>query len=266
MSEIGESPARRRMREALRSLTLSIKGLGVDEFDLHQLKGFNIQIHPMTLDETSHTRHKPSYFAPYPGHLIPEPDDDALGGAYNGLDDETELSLTRPVDRAYVMNIHLSCYISYCERNAKGERAPWTSKCVGDYPFKGLYKHAQPEFGCYQITDLNGPDYPHVKAVMYNNLVAKDSTILCGELLPILRIMLTQFWKTQFIHQMVSPVLIFSLMGHQARVIEAYFQDRILYLRPTKMYDFSHRNPEAFKTFVQWYMGSPIGDTVLASS
>lgn len=57
----------------------------------------------------------------------------------------------------------------------------------------------------------------------------------------------------------------FSLMGLQARVIEAYFRDQTLVLRLTKMYDFTHGNTAAFKTFVQWYMGEPVGDTVQPS-
>ena len=54
-------------------------------------------------------------------------------------------------------------------------------------------------------------------------------------------------------------VLIFPLMGLQARVIEAFFQDFKLVLRCTKIYDFSHGNHDAFKTFARWYMGKPIG-------
>lgn len=60
-------------------------------------------------------------------------------------------------------------------------------------------------------------------------------------------------------------VLIFSLMGVQARVIEAFFQGHKLVLRPTKMYDFSHGNHNAFETFAQWYIGKPIGITTQAS-
>lgn len=78
---------------------------------------------------------------------------------------------------------------------------------VGDYPFKGLYKYTHPAFGCYDITDLRGPTYPHVKAIMYNGIVATDSTILRGELLPAICIMLTQFWKMRFVRQKVSPVI-----------------------------------------------------------
>lgn len=107
-------------------MALRIKSLQLDEFNLQHLENLNIHVDPITLDEIS--PQNPSYFAPYPRHLIPDPDDDALGGAYNGLDDETEHTFTRPVDRAHVMNIYLSSYMSYCHLSAKGERAPWTSK------------------------------------------------------------------------------------------------------------------------------------------
>lgn len=56
--------------------------------------------------------------------------------------------------------------------------------------------------------------------------------------------------------------MIISLMGFRPRVIEAYFKDNRLVLRPTKLYDFTHGNDAAFKTFAQWYLGSPIGDTM----
>ncbi|KAK2801206.1 hypothetical protein FQN51_005521 [Onygenales sp. PD_10] len=225
-----ESPTHIAMRHDLRRIALRIKDLAVDEFSPEQLKSLNIRIDPMILDETS--PRKPSYFAPYPAHLVPDPDEEVLGGAYNGIDDEME-PFTRPANH---------------------------------YPFQGLYKYAEPAYGCYRITDLNGPTYPHVKAVMYNNMVTTDdSMILYGELFPMVRIMITQFWKAQFAHQMVSPVLIISLMGFKARVIEAYFKNQILAVRPTKMYDFTHANPAAFKMFVQWYMGPPVGDTIQPS-
>ncbi|KNG91726.1 hypothetical protein ANOM_000216 [Aspergillus nomiae NRRL 13137] len=214
----------------------------------------------MVLDEASPL--KPSYFAPYRG-IFADPTPDTLGESYNGQDDETEYSLTRPVDRAYVMNISLSSYMTFCETFTDGVRTAWISRCVGDTSFRGLFKYEQPEFGCFRITYLDGPSYPHVMAVIYNNLVATDDTVLSGELLPILRIMLAQLMKRQFVHQMVSPVLIISLMGLKARVIEAFFKDQRLVVRPTKMYDFTHGNDAAFKVFVQWYMGQPIGDTVL---
>ncbi|GKZ81077.1 hypothetical protein AnigIFM56816_005588 [Aspergillus niger] len=268
MSPMLEAPARRQMRAALRDLALKIKSLRVDELDLQLLEKLNIRVNLMSLDEAS--PHKPSYFAPLKDHAIPDPKDDDLDGPYNGLNEETEPAFTSPIDRAYAVDIHFSSYITYYSMKAdrEGYRTTWFSKCVGDSPFEksSLYKYEQPEFGCYRIAELNGPTRPHVKAVMYNNLVATDSTILFGELMPILRIMLTQLRRRKFIHEMVSPVLIFSLMGLQARVIEAFFHGENLVLRPTKMYDFSHGNSDAFKSLAQWYiLGEPIGDTTQAS-
>ena len=54
-------------------------------------------------------------------------------------------------------------------------------------------------------------------------------------------------------------------MGLQSRVIETFFEGPNLVLHTTKMYDFSHGNPNAFKEFAQWYMGKPMGDCTQVS-
>lgn len=127
MSRVVESEpfAHRQVRAALKQLALDLKNLQVDEFDLQQLKKLNIDVDFITLEETSN---KPSYFAPYTDHMVLEPSDDDLGGTYNGPDDEMEHPLTRPTDRAYMINNRLLSYISYYNLNAKEERTPWISK------------------------------------------------------------------------------------------------------------------------------------------
>ncbi|KAJ5551443.1 hypothetical protein N7535_000607 [Penicillium sp. DV-2018c] len=120
-----ESPSHRQVRETLSYLARDINSLGVYEFDLQQLEKLNIDVVPMTLDETS--PHKPSYFAPHTGDMIPEPTKDNLGEAYTGFDDETEASFTGPADRAYWMGEHLSRYISYYIFRVSEESVPWIS-------------------------------------------------------------------------------------------------------------------------------------------
>ncbi|KAK6832191.1 hypothetical protein RU639_002893 [Aspergillus parasiticus] len=83
--------------------------------------------------------------------------DSEIGNKTYGQDDETENSFTRPVDRAYVLNQHLSSYLYLCNRFSNGGRAPWISKSVGDTLFRGLFTYDQPEFGCYRITYLDDP-------------------------------------------------------------------------------------------------------------
>ncbi|PGH35029.1 hypothetical protein GX50_02163 [[Emmonsia] crescens] len=260
-----ESLAHREIRNTLRRIAMDInKDLTVHEFNQEQLKSLGIRVDRMALDETSPHK-KPSYFAPYPAHLLTldhDEEEEILQGKYNGIDGENYMSLTDPSGRAHTMDIHLRYHINHSENYCEEERTPWTSKCIGDYLFmNGLYKSFPPAYGCSNTTDLDGSTHPHVKAVMWQGLVAKDSTILRGELSPIVEIMISQFLQTRFVDHMVAPVLIISLMGFKARVIEAYFKDQTLILRPSEMLDFTHANNAGFKTFVQWYLGPPIGDT-----
>ena len=130
------------------------------EIGLHHLKELCIDVVLIILDESP--QHKLFYFAPYPGHLIPEPNDDTLGEAYNGLIVEMEKSLTSPKRQG---SLHTrtgpSCWSRMCDEH--------TLRLY----FLLRYEHQRS---------------PHLKTVMYNNLVAKDFSPLW----PILRIMLTQ--------------------------------------------------------------------------
>ncbi|KAB8246580.1 hypothetical protein BDV35DRAFT_353661 [Aspergillus flavus] len=127
---------------------------------------------------------------------------------------------------------------------------PWNSKCVGNYTtYKSLFH----------------PDYPHVKAIAYNNVNATDQTILRGELLLILRLMFTQLRKRRFLKHMVAPVLLFFIVGPQhARIIEAIFDGSNLVLRTTKIFDLRYKNVQGLKDFAGYYLGPPMGDTVKA--
>lgn len=204
------------------------KDLTVHEFNQEQLKSLGIRVDRMALDETSPHK-KPSYFAPYPAHLLTldhDEEEEILQGKYNGIDGENYMSLTDPSGRAHTMDIHLRYHINHSENYCEEERTPWTSKwlaqlvlyskiilyltrvsSIGDYLFmNGLYKSFPPAYGCSNTTDLDGSTHPHVKAVMWQGLVAKDSTILRGELSPIVEIMISQFLQTRFVDHMVAPV------------------------------------------------------------
>ncbi|KAJ5542600.1 hypothetical protein N7535_005022 [Penicillium sp. DV-2018c] len=266
-----EPPAQRQVHTTLMYMARNVECLRVDELDLQQLENLNVDVVPLALDETS--PHQPSYFAPLPSHSIPEPNDDDLGESFNGHDDETEDddSSAHPADRAYWMSGHLEHYISYYEQKARGDRFTWVADDGSEFPGTALCdsdmdnERGQPDFVCYDIAEPEDPAYPHAKAIMFNNLIPTDSSILYGELISILRIMLTQLRMSKFLHQFVTPVLIFSLMGFQARVIEAFFKDDKLVLRLTKFYDFSHGNRNAFKTFALWWLGNPVGTTTQTS-
>ncbi|KAF9890256.1 hypothetical protein FE257_006169 [Aspergillus nanangensis] len=128
MSDTVDPPARRDIREKVQSIGRSIKALRLYDIPLDQLESLPIRIDELVLDEASSK--KPSYFAPFPSHLIPDANEETLGEAYNGQDDETEACFTRGYDRSHVMNGHLSYYLQQCNfvTRAETERTPWTSK------------------------------------------------------------------------------------------------------------------------------------------
>ncbi|OJJ08234.1 hypothetical protein ASPVEDRAFT_47413 [Aspergillus versicolor CBS 583.65] len=268
MPRIVESPARREVRAGIRKLALDINALGVNELDLQQLKSLNIRVDSLSLDEGS--PHAAAFFAPFPADQLPEVDEDTLGGVFNGIDDDPkpgsffyDPDFYRPYDRAHITGGHLRSYIQSCCSFHYGQKTDikWAAKCAADYPSAGLCRHEQPSYGSFALADLEGSTYPHVKAITFNNLVPTKSTLLAGELLPALRLMLWQLRRSRFIRHAVSPVLFISLLGLKARVMEFYFSNGTLVVRHTKMFDFTHGNDEAFKTLAQWYLGDAIGDT-----
>lgn len=79
----------------------------------------------------------------------------------------------------------------------------------GDYtPFGSLYQYDAPAFGAFETVDVAGGQYPHFKAVIYNDLEADNETCFRGELLIILRLMLGQLRKIRLLHHNIAPVIL----------------------------------------------------------
>lgn len=58
----------------------------------------------------------------------------------------------------------------------------------------------------FRIIDIPDKKSPHIKAVIYHGLEGEDSTLCRGELLIILRLMLSQLRKVRLLHHKVAPV------------------------------------------------------------
>ncbi|CAK44981.1 hypothetical protein An06g00740 [Aspergillus niger] len=138
---------------------------------------------------------------------------------------------------------------------------PEPTQEVGDYDFGNLYRTFEPEFGTLSIFHVAKAARPHIKCIMHNDLDADDSHLLYGEVLTVVRIILGQLKQKAFVNDMVAPVLLFSLNRRRPRVIEAYYDGEKLVMRHTKPYDFTTLDKAEFKTFAQWFLGDPIGDT-----
>ncbi|CAG7946130.1 unnamed protein product [Penicillium nalgiovense] len=136
-----------------------------------------------------------------------------------------------------------------------------------DYtPYKDLYQYDKPAFGAFRMVDIAGREFPHFKAVIYNDLEADNETCFRGELLISLRIMLGQLTKIRLVHHNIVPVLLISLMGKHARLLESYFDSssKSFVMRSSDLYEFSDQASisKAFKTLAEYFLGDPTGKTV----
>lgn len=128
--------------------------------------------------------------------------------------------------------------------------------------YKDLYCWDFPEFGFNVVHQVKHGPYSHLTATTFNNLNGHDDTILRGELLPVLRLMIGHLRRARFIDHMVAPILTLSFLGPQhARVIETYMEGHTVVVRKTKLYDLRTKDAAAFKTFAQWFLGKPRAPT-----
>ncbi|KAE8348072.1 hypothetical protein BDV28DRAFT_161671 [Aspergillus coremiiformis] len=227
MEPVVESRNRYKLRKALTLMERDIKAL--EETDTHSLeqrvlKQYRVRALSLSLDTDDSLA--PKFFISFALKDMPEPTQEYVGREYNTN------SLTLSSERG-----------------------------IGDYNFGNLYRTLEPEFGTLSIIHVANTSRPHIKCIMHNDLDVDDSHLLCREILTVIRIMLGQLKQKVFVNDMVAPVLLFSLNRRHPRAIEAYFDGRELLIRHTKPYDFTFLNAAGFKTFAQWFLGNPIGDT-----
>lgn len=77
---------------------------------------------------------------------------------------------------------------------------------VGESPYVNLQRYEYPEFGTTWVEQVHKGPYSHGKMKIHNNLNADDGSILQGELLLVLRLMMAQLRRARFIDHMVAPV------------------------------------------------------------
>ncbi|KXG50944.1 uncharacterized protein PGRI_065160 [Penicillium griseofulvum] len=240
------------VQETSRHLDLeaAIEALDIHKLDATQLKKFNIPLCGMTLDQNS--KLKPHFFAARPN--IPQPNDEILDDVCSSHPSFTDMfSLAH---HAYI------CWDSYAFHDVDFlDSAPWHWK------EKELYQYDSPEFGAFTTTDIAGSKFTHFKAAIYNDLEADDETYFRGELLIILRLMLGQLRKIRLLCHYKAPVLLISLAGNHARLLEFYFDDEsVSLIVRSGLYELSDRisTSKVFKTLAEYYLSDPAGNTAEA--
>ncbi|GKZ81449.1 hypothetical protein AnigIFM56816_005970 [Aspergillus niger] len=253
----------REVRHALREVNKDIENLQAHRLDYSQLTKYKICLSYMDLDESSNN--KPIFFKPCSASLLLNPDDnyDRERSAYPDYASWGP-DFGRPINCARFV---ISYITQYTINNALQSRdlIPdniWTPVSTSDEPFRGLWQDEYPEFGTVRAEQVQDHSKPHMKGMLYNNLDGKDGELLRGEILAALGLAYTQMRRRRLYSHMTAPVLLFSFMGPQhARVIEAYFNGTMFVMRTTQLYDLREKDEAVIKTFGQWYLGEPTGDT-----
>ncbi|KAJ5783419.1 uncharacterized protein N7518_009096 [Penicillium psychrosexuale] len=150
-----------------------------------------------------------------------------------------------------------------------GRGVRWSNP--GRYSFhQSLYFYSSPSlgpspaFGALTMIDSPGKEYPHFKAVIYTDMEADNETYFRSEVLISLRLMLAQLRKARLLHHRIAPVLLISLTGKYVRVLESYFDGKLLQMRSTCLYKFSDRDSIStlYMILAGYMLGPPIGDTL----
>ncbi|GKZ33997.1 hypothetical protein AbraIFM66950_004128 [Aspergillus brasiliensis] len=258
-----ETPHHREVRHALREVNRDIEGLQAHRLDYSQLPKYKICLSSMSLDETSSDR--PGFFTPCSASMLLDPDDeyDRERSAYPDHDSWGP-DFGRPINCARFVISYVSQYVTNCAIQSRDFILDkiWSPVSTSDEPFRGLWQDQYPEFGTVRAEQVQDRSKPHMKGMLYNNLDSKDGELLRGEILAALGLAHTQMRRRRLYSHITAPVLLFSFMGPQhARVIEAYFNGAMFVMRTTRLFDLREKDEAVIKTFGQWYLGEPTGDT-----
>ncbi|RAH48836.1 uncharacterized protein BO95DRAFT_460691 [Aspergillus brunneoviolaceus CBS 621.78] len=130
-------------------------------------------------------------------------------------------------------------------------------------PSEDLFECNEPEFGTPELVEAKrGRESPHMKAMVYNNLDDNENTLLRGEVVITLRVINGQMRRSRFFEHSTVPVLLLFFLGPQhARVIELYFDGSSVVMRPTRLFDLREKDETLIRTFAQWFLGEPTGET-----
>ncbi|PTU24451.1 hypothetical protein P175DRAFT_0553730 [Aspergillus ochraceoroseus IBT 24754] len=254
-----EPQKHKELRVALRALAKHFNSLETHQFNHSYLKTHKVDVLSMDLDNT---KTMPKFFTPCAASLLINPDYEYDRDRMMYQDFDSVSPIYRlPINCTRNMISYFSYYIFASDLHSN-DYGRWSSISIDDEPFTGLYDYQSPGYGTPTAAEFTDGSCPHVKAMIYNDLEGNDGQLLRGEIIITLRLIYAQFRRPHFFKHLTAPVLLFSFMGPQhARIIEAYFDGSSLVMRPTRLFDLRKKDEALIKTFGQWFLGSPTGDT-----
>ncbi|KAL1970745.1 hypothetical protein VTN77DRAFT_2579 [Rasamsonia byssochlamydoides] len=272
------APQREAHWKALKEIETRIIELGKDLFEPAELQEAKIRVLPMPLDGSN--GFEPCFFKPYPGELLIEPPDEAVDdgndgdGDGNADDADKELSeetreRRKQIRPLFALSSYFGTYESACLSDAKenNKLSPREWLCSDKYEKFAkmrLVEH-RPSFWHFKLV-CEILNVPHFQCEILYNVVGNDQQLLRGELLTFIRLMrgrlkMKSIRMTMMGHITV-PVLLFTYMKpRHGRILQGHFDGNELVVYYSKLYDFTEKNSEARKLFMQWQFSEPTGET-----
>ncbi|KAH8424946.1 uncharacterized protein LDX57_002692 [Aspergillus melleus] len=219
----------------------------IDDKDLHRHR-----ILVLLLDPHGDVPSRPRFFAPYAPEL-PDPTADYVGREF------VTGHLVHAAEWPQPVINYLTRYLRFIYLDLPNDQNPWeldmNSAC-------GI----EPEFDVYPcehlwVSSQTNSSKPHLKFIHWSKQESNDDALACSELSYICRVICSYLPRRRFQSRMICPILVISLNGSRARVLEAYFDGERLVVRRTRPYDFADGDMGTFKTLARWYLADAVGDT-----
>ncbi|KAL4783094.1 hypothetical protein BJX76DRAFT_358329 [Aspergillus varians] len=104
---------------------------------------------------------------------------------------------------------------------------------------------------------------PHSMIMLVSGFQGDSSRLLRGELLAIIQVMTLYLGNNIQEKNNIFPVMVFSFMGAQARILQAHFNDRGLSVYTSQLYGFStsRKSEASIERLIQYMCSKPIGAT-----
>ncbi|PLB55576.1 hypothetical protein P170DRAFT_461412 [Aspergillus steynii IBT 23096] len=252
---VARKPERKDRRQKLKLIRKRIDKLGNGYLEDSDLIAAGVDRQPMSLEDNDILL--PQFFAPYNAKVDPpdvkvDPDDDDWITENFPSFDELDFD-----EFAHNSEFFLHMYIQHGGLPQEDEFPPAPSyRDWGDFGFPDLVEiFGNPRWQLQTAWDL--PLRPHIKCMIITEAVP-DDRLLYGEIVTIDEI-IQQRLRTKITRKHVdAPVLMFSFIGSQVRVLEANFNGKELVVRATKLYDLKDDDKKGWELSIflkKWWLG-----------
>jgi hypothetical protein len=119
------------------------------------------------------------------------------------------------------------------------------------------------EWSLHAIFQTANPiQHPH-EACFLSQGVENIGPLLQSEVLSIIGILVERMRPEWSEAHLIFPLLMFSMIGTQGRILQAHWDGDKLYVQYSQLYEFRDYNKDSMDLFLRWLMNKPIGDTAI---